>query len=83
MLGSSVLPDLLAKMTSVWSGSIARSTVLMRAGSMESSTCSSGKPDTRPKVRASASAPSTVPPIPSITACVKPPARTSSAAWRR
>ena len=83
MFGSSVLPDLLARMTSVWSGSIARSTAWMRAGSMESSTCSSGKPDTRPKVRARASAPSTVPPMPSRTACVNPPARTSSAAWRR
>ena len=44
MFGSSVLPDLLETMNSVRDGSMRLSTVRICAGSVESSTCSLGKP---------------------------------------
>ena len=50
MLGSSVLPDLLATMTSVWSSFTLSSNAFTCAGSVESSTRSSGKPACRPNV---------------------------------
>ena len=78
-LGSSVLPDLLATITSVRSRSTRPSSAATCDGTVESRTCSSGAPGWRPKVRASTSGHRLEPPMPSSSACVKPSRRTPAA----
>ena len=83
-LGSSVLPDLLATMTSVRSRSTRPFDARPPAtGTVESSTCSSGEPGWRPNVRASTSGHRLEPPMPSSSACVKPSRRTPAASAAR
>ena len=77
--GSSVLPDLLATITSVRSRSTRLSTARTCAGSVESSTWRSRPSGWRPNVRASTSGHKLEPPMPSSSACVKPSARASPA----
>src|SRR5919108_2333522 len=79
MLGSSVLPDLLETMHSVLFRSSFASIDLICTGSVESSTCRSGKPLIFPKVLHSTSGQRLDPPIPSSNACLKRAFCTSSA----
>src|SRR5712691_8848166 len=81
MFGSRVVPDLLDTMKRVLAGSSLRSTLRIWAGSVESSTCSSGKPAPRPKVIRSTSGQRLEPPIPRSRTWSKPPVRASS--WAR
>ena len=80
MLGSSVVPDLLDTMNSVRLRSTAPSVAAICAGSVESSTCNSGKPLVVPNVCRITSAPRLDPPMPSSTACRTPESATSRAA---
>ena len=64
MLGSRVLPDLLDTMNSVFAKSTLFSKALTCAGSVESSTCNSGKPAILPKVFVKTSGPRLDPPMP-------------------
>src|ERR1041385_1727496 len=82
MLGSSVEPDLLATMKSVRLRSTWLSMDLICAGSVESSTCSSGWPACWPKVIFSTSGQRLEPPIPSSRAWVKWASEASVAAAR-
>jgi hypothetical protein len=66
-----VPPDLLETMKSVWARSTASSIARTCAGSVESSTCSFGKPDFLANVSASTSGPRLEPPMPSTTASLK------------
>src|SRR5438477_5999119 len=70
MFGSSVLPDLLETMHSVFLRSSFFSIALICAGSVESRTCSSGNPATLPKVMSSTSGHKLEPPIPSNRTCL-------------
>src|SRR6266850_1302048 len=70
MLGSSVLPDLLETMQIVLLRSTFASRALICAGSVESRTCSSGKPLIFPKVIHRTSGQRLEPPIPSKSACL-------------
>src|SRR5260221_12358128 len=70
MLGSSVLPDLLETIQIVLLRSTCASMVLICAGSVESSTCSTGKPLILPKVMRRTSGQRLEPPIPSKRACL-------------
>src|SRR6516164_6521654 len=79
MLGSSVLPDLLDTMQRVFLRSSLFSSSLICAGSVESRTCSSGKPATLPKVMRRTSGQRLEPPIPSSTTCLNLIFLTSSA----
>ena len=63
-----VPPDLLETMNTVLAMSILASIARTWAGSVESSTCSFGKPAFRAKVSASTSGPKLDPPMPSTTA---------------
>ena len=83
MFGSSVLPDLLETMKRVLAISILFSKDLTCAGSVESRTCNSGKPEILPKVIFSTSGHKLDPPIPSNRTCEKPALRTSSATSRK
>src|ERR1700730_17982895 len=79
MLGSRVLPDLLETMKSVLARSSFFSTVLICAGSVESSMCRRGKPGVCPKVSASTSGQRLDPPMPSSRMSENPALLTSSA----
>src|ERR1035441_6941170 len=79
MLGSSVLPDLLETMKRVLARSIFFSTLLICAGSVESSMCRRGKPGVCPKVSASTSGQRLDPPMPSSRMSENPPLLTSLA----
>ena len=70
IFGSSVLPDLLDTMHRVFFRSSFFSIALICTGSVESSTCSSGKPATFPKVMRSTSGHRLDPPIPSSRTCL-------------
>src|SRR5215471_13647682 len=70
MLGSSVLPDLLETMHSVFLRSSFFSSALICTGSVESRTCISGKPLILPKVIRKTSGQRLDPPIPSNTTCL-------------
>ncbi len=78
MLGSSVPPDLLLTMQSVFERSTRACSAAICAGSVLSSTSSSGKPACRPNVSASTSGPRLEPPMPSSSTCWKPSALISS-----
>src|SRR5712692_4474369 len=79
MLGSSVLPDLLETMKSVFARSTFFSTLLICAGSVESSMCRRGKPGVCPKVSANTSGQRLDPPMPSSKMSENAPLLTSSA----
>src|SRR2546429_4368190 len=79
MLGSSVLPDVLETMQRVLFRSNLRSIALIWTGSVESSTCSAGKPLILSKVIRRTSGQRLDPPIPSSKAFLKRAAFTSSA----
>src|SRR5271155_4357901 len=79
MLGSSVLPDLLDTRNNVFLRSTLFSNVLICDGSVESSTCSLGKPGFEPNVSAKTSGPRLDPPMPSNRTSVKPAFLTSVA----
>jgi len=64
MLGSSVPPDLLETINSVFFSSIFASMALICAGSVESRTCNSGNPSIFPKVSRSTSGQRLEPPNP-------------------
>src|SRR5215469_9005218 len=83
ILGSSVDPDLLETMNKVSFKSTAFSADRICAGSVESSTSSSGKPAILPKVVLSTSGHKLEPPIPSSRAFVKEPCLTASEMLRR
>ena len=79
ILGSSVLPDLLDTRNSVLARSTFCSIALICAGSVESSTCSSGRPAIVPKVIFRTSGHRLEPPMPSSNTWEKPLLRASSA----
>src|SRR5436305_8808463 len=79
IFGSSVVPDLLDTKKSVLLKSILFSIALICAGSVESSTCSSGNPSILPKDLRITSGQRLDPPIPRSRACEKPPSAISSA----
>ena len=81
MLGSSVEPDLLETMNSVFFRSTCSSRAFTCAGSVESRTRSSGEPGTWPKVSRQTSGHRLEPPMPSSSAWVKPSCRASSRIW--
>src|SRR5579863_7229319 len=70
MLGSRVLPDLLETMQRVFLRSSFFSRVLIWTGSVESRTCSSGKPVILPKVMRRTSGQRLEPPMPSRRTCL-------------
>ncbi len=70
IFGSSVLPDLLDTMQSVFLRSSFFSMALICVGSVESSTCSSGKPAIFPNVMRSTSGHKLDPPMPSSSTCL-------------
>ena len=78
MLGSSVEPDLLETMTSVFFRSTLFSNVLTWAGSVESSTWSSGKPVIFPNVIFITSGPRLDPPMPNRRTWDRPARRAIS-----
>ena len=78
IFGSSVLPDLLDTMKIVFARSIRFSMALICAGSVESSTCNSGKPPTVPKVSRITSGHRLEPPMPRSRAWLNPADFTSS-----
>src|SRR5258707_1905108 len=69
MFGSSVVPDLLETMNRVLARSMLFSIDLIRAGSVESSTCSSGNPGILPNDSRMTSGHKLDPPIPRSSTC--------------